>query len=759
MNDSRATVSASTHSIHRSRLSLSVALALATMGSAALAQNAPAPAVAASAPAGAASQPAAAKEDAQQVVVSATRRREPAREVPIQLDVLKAEQLETEGDKTLSDYIANLPGVTIKTDGGAGKGAVSVRGVSTGDQTVATVSTYIDDVAFGSSSAYLLGSTTALEMALLDLNHIELLRGPQGTLYGASSMGGLLKYVTNDPDTGELSGKVSVGAAYTQNGSWSNTVNGVINVPLKEDVAALRVAAFHEHAGGFVDAVGPAAQKDVNSGDTNGGRVALLIEPSSKFHIKLSATAQDLKRDGQELVDYDIATGKPVTGPYEHTLYGAEPYSVKTNVSAADLEYDFGAARLNSITSVQNTKVEENFDYTSVFEPILGPILGISTVPDHQDATVHKVTQEFRLTSKSGETFEWLAGLFYDKEEGNDNQLVQGTMPPGPPLLLGEARQPSHYEELAAYGDLTWNATDRLQLTGGARFAKNKQSYAQISDGILFPTTNTPGSSEDNSTTWLGTARYSLDAVSNVYFRAASGYRPGGPNAVPPVTNPPPPVIPPSQFAHDSLWSYEGGYKADLLDKTLSIETALYDIEWKDIQQFYAVSGVSVIVNGGQARVKGLEFASTWHATKNLNVLGSFAWNDARLTTNSPGLAPAGSRLPNSAPFSANLGVNGTFELAGHSAWAGLSERYEGERNAGFDGSTTLPNYKMPSYWMTDASAKVDFSRVSLGVYVRNVFNQNAQLAASTTFASLGGPVEVTPAAPRTMGVQLTANF
>jgi outer membrane receptor protein involved in Fe transport len=752
MNAPRAHVSALTPSANRSRLSLSIALALATMGGSAFAQGAPAPDSAASAAA-------AKKEDTQEVTVTATRRREPAREVPIQIDVLPAEQLEAEGAKTLSDYIANLPGVTIKTDGGAGKGAVSVRGVSTGDQTVSTVATYVDDVPFGSSSPYLLGSTTALELSLLDLNHIELLRGPQGTLYGASSMGGLIKYVTNDPDTTELSGKVSIGGAYTEHGSWSNTVNGVINVPIKEDVAALRVAAFHEHAGGFIDAIGPAAQKDVNSGDTNGGRVSLLIEPTARFHIKLSAIAQDLKRDGQELADYDITTGKPLTGPYEHTISNPEPYSVKTNVGTADLEYDFGAARLNSITSVQNTKVEEDFDYTSVFEPILGPILGISTVPDHQDASVHKVTQEFRLTSKAGEKFEWLAGLFYDKEEGTDNQLVQGTIPGQSPLLLGEARQPSHYEEFAAYGDITWNVTPALQMTGGARFARNKQNYAQISDGILFPTTNTPGSSQDDSTTWLGTARYALDATSNVYFRAASGYRPGGPNAVPPVTNPPPPVIPPSSFAHDSLWSFEGGYKADLLDKTLSIETALYDIEWKDIQQFYAVSGVSVIVNGGKARVNGLEFATTWHASKSLDVFGSFAANDARLVEDAPGLAASGSALPNSAKFSGAFGVNGNFLLAGHTASAGFDERYVGSRNAGFDGSTTLPNYKMPAYWMTDASAKVDFNHISLGLYVRNVLNQNAQLAASTTFASLGGPVEVTPAAPRTVGMQLTASF
>ena len=168
-------------------------------------------------PAGPASSPAADSEviQIQTVMVSATRRREPAREVPMQVETLSTEKLEKSGAKTLTDYLAEEPGVDVKTQGGAGIGAINIRGVSTGDQTISTVSTYIDEVSVGSSTAYAAGSTTALDMALLDLNHIELLRGPQGTLYGAGAMGGLLKYVTNEPDTGEFSGQASLGTSIT----------------------------------------------------------------------------------------------------------------------------------------------------------------------------------------------------------------------------------------------------------------------------------------------------------------------------------------------------------------------------------------------------------------------------------------------------------------------------------------------------------------------------------------------------------------
>lgn len=752
MTSSSASFPAPIHA-HRSRLSLAVALALASTGAAVHAQ-------AATPAAGAASQPttATAAEETQSVTITATRRREPAREVPMQVDVLSAQQLDNSGAKTLQEYLGAQPGVDVKTDGGAGRGAISIRGVSSGDQTISTVSTYIDDVSVGSSSAYLKGSTTALDMALLDLNHIELLRGPQGTLYGAGAMGGLLKYVTNEPDTSELSGKVGLGFSHAQGGGWDRTVSGVVNVPLKEDVAAFRVAAFRQHDGGFIDSVGPDAKKDSDRGDSTGARLSLLVEPSARLHVRVTALTQDIHRDGQDTVDYDATTRRPVTGAAQRTLFVDQPYSTKVNVASADIEYDFGWARLNSISSVQQTKLQEHVDLTGVYDPLLGN--GFSTVPEDAYATVHKETQEFRLTSKSGEAVEWLAGLYYDREHGDNGQNVIGTVTGSPDAELASILLPSKYQELAAYGDVTWNPTPSLALTGGLRFAQNKQSFAQISDGPLAGgASDTPGSSEDKSTTYLGTARYALTSTSNVYFRAASGYRPGGPNAVGPRSVDSTQPAAPLTFKHDSLWSYEAGYKADLFDKTLSIESAVYDIEWKDIQQFFTVGGIGVIVNGGKAQVQGVEFGATWHALPNWNLTGNLAANDARLTQDAPGLAASGSRLPNTSRISGSVLSNTTFSLAGHSAYAGLTERFVGERNAGFAGSQTLPNYKLPAYWLTDVSSGVDFSRFTLGLYVRNVFNRNAQVGASTSFVPLGGPVEVTPARPRTAGMQLTANF
>jgi iron complex outermembrane recepter protein len=729
-----------------------VALAVASMCPLAALAQADAPAAAARAPAAAAS----GIERLPTVYITATRRREPAREVPMQVDRLSAVELTQGGAKTLIDYLGDQPGVDVKTGGGAGLGAVSIRGVTTGDQTIATVGTYIDDVAYGSSSAFAAGSQTALDMALLDLNHIEVLRGPQGTLYGAGAMGGVIKYVTNEPDTSELSGKVAVGASATKGGGAGNTVNAVVNVPIKEDVAGLRVSAFHDHDGGFVDVLGAAAGKNRDKGDTNGGRVSLLVEPSARFHIRATALTQDIKRGNADFTDINPATGQPVDGWNQRTQALLEPHSMRTSQGAIDLEYDFGPARLNSITSVQRSKLGQRYDLSAVYAPLIAQFFGFTpdTVSEDIAADVHKTTQEFRLTSAAGGSIEWLAGLYWDRETADQKQHVLDGLAGGSPLPdLAQLDLVSKYEEMAAYGDVTWNATPKLAFTGGVRVAQNKQDYTQIASGPLVGGSLPPANSKETPKTWLATARYALTPTSNVYVRAASGYRPGGPNAVLDDPASGKPLAPPT-FAHDSLWSYEAGYKADLFENTLSVETAVYDIRWNDIQQIYSVNGLGVIVNGGKAEIQGFELGATWRPSARWSVVGHLSTIDGRLKEDAPGLGVAGQRLPNSADLAASLGAKASFDLAGHAGWFGVSERYAGERDANVGGS-----YRMPEYWLTDLNGGVDFGHVSLSLYVRNVFDAHAQLGTSTTEMSLGGPAQVELARPRTVGMTVTASF
>ncbi|MGP1665237.1 MAG: TonB-dependent receptor, partial [Rhodanobacter sp.] len=402
------------------------------------------------------------------VTVSATRRHEPSRDVPIQVNVLSAEHLEQTGATSLSDYVGNLPGVDFKTGNGPGLGTVSIRGITTGGDAVATVGIYIDDVAFGSNSSFASGASSALDMSLLDLDHIEVLRGPQGTLYGAGAMGGLLKYVTNEPDSYEFSGKASVGVESVNRGGIGHVESGVINVPLKQGVAALRVAAFQDNDTGYIDAVGPAAGKNINGGKSSGGRVSLLIEPASTLKIRLTAVAQNIRRDSNGTVDYDVATGRPIEGDLVTQLSVREPYAVNTRLVSGDIEYDMGWARLNSISSHQEVNRRDRVD-ASFYDGPLSDAVGVPITRSKLDswASVRKNTQEFRLTSAPG-AFEWLAGAYYDEETAKRPQVLSGNFEADQsPIDVVSAQMPSTYKELAIYGDATMTIATDWSLTLG----------------------------------------------------------------------------------------------------------------------------------------------------------------------------------------------------------------------------------------------------------------------------------------------------
>jgi outer membrane receptor protein involved in Fe transport len=695
------------------------------------------------------------------VTVTVTRRREPVREVPVQVNTVSAEKLQDAGASSLPDYLADQAGVNVNSGLLVGNTTVTVRGVSTGPETAPTVGTYIDDVSFGSNSAYGFGGVMSLDMGLMDLHHIEVLRGPQGTLYGAGAMGGMLKYITNEPNLYELSGNVRLGASSTRGGKPGSTVGGVINVPLKEGVAGLRFSAFQDTTGGVVDSSGPIVGTDLDRRRATGGRAVLLLQPNDQLRLKFSALSQETDVAGKNLIPYNFVTRQPLVNDQTRDLVVREPSKTNVELLAADIEYDLGWARLNSVTSSQKAKLNQRFDATAVYAPLLaGAGVPVETVAADTGVDVRKKTQEFRLTSQGNSNFEWLAGVFYTDEQANNGQQLGATFPGGTPtpLLLASAI-PSNYTETAVYGDVTWKFAPGLSATVGARLSRNSQTFSQNTDGLLVGgATSRTNDSQETSRTYLATLSYALNSTSNVYFRAASGYRPGGPNVV--LTNPTTGVLlAPATFQSDSLWSYEAGYKADLLDKTLSIESAVYRIDWDQIQQLYAASGVSVIVNGGKAQIKGAELSATYRPNTTLDLSAALSFNDGKLTENAPGLAPAGARLPNSARFSASLGATYKFSVGERAAYLGVSQRYVGARNSGFEGSSSIPSYSLPAYSLTDLQAGVDLGRYQLAAYVRNLFDKRAQLGADASAVPLGGPAGVVIARPRTVGVTLNASF
>jgi iron complex outermembrane receptor protein len=685
------------------------------------------------------------------VTVTATRRREPLRDVPLKVETLNVAQLEGAGAAALSDYVGSLPGVHVSGGEGPGRGQVNIRGVSVGSAGAPTVGTYVDEVAFGSSTAFVGEAVAALDMALLDLHHIELLRGPQGTLYGAGAMGGLLKYVTNQPDPSAFSGKVSVGVRGSKNGALGHTETGVLNLPLSEGVAAMRIAVFNEHDGGYITTVGRVNADNANDGDTRGARVSVLLDPSEKLRIRLTGTHQDIKRNGTGMVQYDTATGQPLNGDLTHRISQAEPYTIKTDLLSADIEYDFGWARLNVIGSAQRFKANTVLDATDI---VGSPAFNFAELDN--DTVLRKQTQEVRLTSARG-VIEWLAGYYHNKETGQRNQRLFAQMAADNSNFdLVRVDQPSRYAENAVYGDITYNPAPAWSFTLGARVAKNKQTYGTVTNGVK----DFDAPADDKSNTYLATARYSIDKVSSVYVRAASGYRPGGPN--PPAIDQNGKLIPgaPLSFGADTLWSYEVGYKADLLDKRLYVEAALFDIRWDKLQQPVAIGATTLTTNAGTAESKGLELVARYKLDRQWSFDGALSLTDAKLTEDAPALGPNGARLPNAAKVSATLGARYGFELAGKASYAGLNVRHVGQRNAGFDSATTsIPNFSLAAYTALDAQFGVDMGTFQLAAFARNLADKRALSGGDTALTAFGGPLRATPIQPRTIGMTVTAAF
>ena len=697
------------------------------------------------------------------VQVTANRRREPAREVPMQVTAISAKELQQKGDQSMRDYLKDQVGVSmVSAAQGAGSQQISIRGVTTGADISPTVGVYVDDVPFGSSSFWGGGAELALDMGLLDLNHIEILRGPQGTLYGAGAMGGLLKYVTNEPDSEDgISGHAGAALSGTEHGTLNHTEDAVVNVPIKEGVAAFRVSAFNQQDGGYINRIGSDPENGVNETDTRGGRASLIVTPTRDLTIRLTATQQQIKSDGPAQVDYDPTTRQPIFGDLTQSRQVNEPYDQLIGLYSADIEYDFGWARLNAISAYQTIRTSYVMDYSSTYDPILNAELGgpvVTKSPFYDALTTDKFTQELRLTSPAKQDLEWIAGLFYTNERSDNTQALIGEGL-GTPLNLESAELPSTYKEYSTYGDLTYHVTSRLAATVGLRVAHNEQTFEQNGSGVLIgPPSSASSQSSDTSKTYLFTLNYLLDQNASVYARVATGYRPGGPQAslLDPVTG----KMSSPSFNHDTLTSYEVGYKADFLDKRASVSIDAFDVQWKDIQLLDVVDGISLIANGGTAQSKGIEFFGSLNPTPQWRLSTTLAYTDARLTEDAPGIgALTGEHLPNVAPFSATANLDYLFGVGSYRAYVGASESYVGQRNAGFDNSPSLPSFVMPGYFSTDLRAGIDLRVANVSFFVHNLFNRGGMQSESNTFQSLGGPAEVTFIQPLTVGMQVDVPF
>jgi outer membrane receptor protein involved in Fe transport len=379
------------------------------------------------------------------------------------------------------------------------------------------------------------------------------------------------------------------------------------------------------------------------------------------------------------------------------------------------------------------------------------------------------VTQEFRLVSPDHQFLEWVAGMFYSHESTVQDIAVVNTAEPDGGLFgipLGEFHLPSTAREYALFGDTTFNFSSQLDATVGVRHSWDRQVFTTAGSGLLvnpgdpFGYLSSTASSDEGVTTYLFNARYRPIPGTALYARIASGYRPGGPNVVfggAGTGN--------SSFTPDSLWNYELGIKQSLFDDRGFANISVYHISWSNIQLAVNVGGVGQLVNGGDARVDGIDSSFSFRVLPDLNILAAATYTDARLTTVSPqlGLDYEGARLPISPRFSGAIGANYTFlrnnTLIGD---FNLADRYIGARNAGYPGSAIAPLYQLASYNIVDMTLSVRWKNGwEVGSYLKNAFDKSGEVSATTNTNVFvpSAPVPVTLTQPRTVGITLAKSF
>lgn len=701
------------------------------------------------------------------IYVTANKRSERLQDVAMAVSVLADTQLERENATSFADYATQVPGLnTIST--GEGQTQLILRGITSGSgQPNSTVGTYIDDTPYGSSTAYSEGSILTPDIDPSDLQRIEVLRGPQGTLYGSNTLGGLIKFVTTPPDTTRASARVGVDTSSVSGGGVGFGTHAMVNIPLAANTLALRVNVYDRNDPGYINNV-TTGQNQVNKAKVSGTRAQMLWTPNDKVSVRFSTLAQNLTSNGlaNNGVDINPATLQPIYGWNDQArAAGTGMFKLKYRLYDLSVNADLGWAKLISTTSYGTLRLNQNTDTTALYGPVLNPTFGLTDggYSILQPVALDKVTQELRLQSPQDQLFEWRVGLFYTHERTTDDQSVLSFnattgVPIALPALANLAIGPALFDEWAGYGDVTWHPTSNLSILFGGRYSSDDTSYTQTGTGLLTGSSSFTTHGTDHPVTYLFNPSYKFSDDLMAYIRVASGFRPGGPNV-----GVPPSLGAPVTFGPDRLVSYELGLKSLMLDNHMSADFDVFYINWSEIQLAEETGGFSFLGNGGRATSQGAEASWRYTPVAGLTLWSNATYTDAELAATTPpgGLyGYKGNALPYVPRWNANIGTDYNFPIAnGWSGFVGGNFSYVGARQSDFN-TIPAPRYRLPSYNDIDLHIGVNYDNWTVETYAKNLANRRGILSMGPeTLNPIGSPFEATYETPRTIGVSASIDF
>ena len=582
-----------------------------------------------------------------EVIVTAQKHSENIQNVPETVSVVGAQQIGDYHITQLADIGAYIPGLQVDSGGSPGQTQLSIRGIAPVSSN-ATVGTYIDETPLGATSLHDRGAYYSLDILPYDVERIEVLEGPQGTLYGANSLGGLVKYVLTTPNLESTEIRAGTDAfGIDGSGGVGGGARISINTPIIQDKLGLIASFAVENTPGYIDNA-QTGEKDQNSVRQQSGRLALLWQISPDASLKLGALYQESNASGNASVALDSTTLQPLVGDLKDNNYLPNTFRSTLYYYTADFNWNLHWANFISATSYSdqrsNSVTDDSRQYGPLITDIGGPANALSAFS--LALSTKKFTQEFRLSSPSAAKLEWLIGTYYDHEDGSNLQGLSSQNPDGSPITalnpLFVGSLPTTYQEYAFFGGLTYHFTDQFDIAGGGRYAHNNQTYTEIvyPGSPVLAATYYPGQSSEGVSTYSVSPRYRITESITAYARVATGYQPGGPNSalpdVPPAVN------------SSTLTDYEVGLKCTLWDHRASLNVSAFDLEWNRIQvQGTTSGGLTYTTNGGTARSRGFEVDGTIRPFGGLSLAGTVNYTDAVFTQAIPSVgALAGNVMP-----------------------------------------------------------------------------------------------------------------
>ena len=752
-----------------------------------------------------------------EIIVTAQKREQNLQDVPIAVTAIGTERLDQLQVNELQDAVKFLPSVTIQT-GGPGFAQVYFRGVSSGENanhstSLPTVGTYLDEMPITTIQG-------ALDIHAYDLARVEALAGPQGTLYGASSMAGTIKLVTNAPDKsgtyGELSGELNQVA----HGDFGGIAEGFINARLS-DRAALRLVGWYRHDGGYIDNVAGSrtyptsgitqnnaafVEKNYNQVDTYGARLALGIDLDDDWSIKPVIMGQIQKADGSFAQERSSATSRELTT----VQYNPERGDDKWIQAALTIEGKLGNWDLVATGGHMRRKTETESDYSDYayfYDALFGSgaflydNANVLISPNQYIQGVDRYKKTFgelRISSPQEDRFRLIAGLFYQRQSHNIEQhyiidnLADSLQVPGTVDNIWLTKQLRIDRDYAAFGEASFDVTDKLTLTGGLRVYKYNNSlvgffgynnpgfssnpvYACQGPTIVkgSPCTNVDKATKDTDFIHKLNATYKFNSDALIYATWSRGFRPGGINrrgSLPP-------------YGADELDNYEFGWKTTF--GRFRWNGAIYQEDWSNIQlSFLGANGLSEVRNAGNARIRGVEMDIGYRISGFSLNLGA-SYNDAKITRDfcevanpqfdctTPGnslLAPSGSRLPTTAKFKGNAIARYEFPVGGWNAHVQAAVNYIGKRRNDLRPFQNGILGNLDAYTTADFSIGAEKGDWRAEIFATNLFDSNGVVNSGVQcgetvcgdadgLTATGGVFYDTVVKPRLIGVKLARKF